>query len=459
MYIVPGNPDACTDNDGNRFYDISCLDYRVVDISDIYNYTGEVNSDGHALDFEGAQAYTSDHFSTETIETAFIAIAPDQKINYMTDVIALYFGGNGGISFHIISKSSPALSGGNMSTGFTRPWLLASHNGLMGFIATDRGNSWWDYEWNWVAFANYTTGAGIGSFYPLEESEGVSIEYGWTDGGSSGTLDQKEIRLYLGFSVAGAWRCAVNGVVSGAVTFEWFKDGKLISTQEKRTYSDCTPSADELGVFSYHCVVTHATGITWETDPLTATVEVYNGGGGSGGGGDSSGGDEGGDSGGGDDSGGDSGGDDPGGGGNEPTVSEAWTSSFLEGLALGLTGAPLPIGGREPVAYLYNRVRLPPLPEWDKEAYPYAFIFVDMYGWTTFKATNVRPYYNGNTMSVLRYDSLKNDIVNGGWRQAYTVMTGQNHTSHILPFWTNFDLLAEDGSVYMQGTAPIPVYE
>jgi hypothetical protein len=349
MYIVPGMPEVCTDNDGNQFYDISCLDYRVVDISDIYNYTGEVNSDGHALDFEGAQAYTSDHFSTETIETAFVAFVPGQKINYMTDVIALRYGGNTAFGFNILSKSSPELDGGNSSTIFDRPWLLASHNGFMGFIGTNyRGNPW-DYEWNWVPFGNYSTQVGIGSFYPLEESEGVSVECGWTDGGS-GTLGLKEIRLYQGFSVAGAWRCAVNGVVSGAVTFEWYKDGKLISTQEKRTDSDCTPSADELGVFSYHCVVTHATGKTWETDPLTATVEVYNGGGGSGGGGDSSGGDEGGDdsggdSGGGDDSGGDSGGDDPGGGGNEPTVSEAWVRSFKEGLALGLTGNPLPYTG------------------------------------------------------------------------------------------------------------------
>ena len=48
---------------------------------------------------------------------------------------------------------------------------------------------------------------------------------------------------------------------------------------------------------------------------------------------------------------------------------------FVKGLALGLTGAPLPYTGTaEPVAYLYNGYRLPPLPNRDKAQYPYATI-------------------------------------------------------------------------------------
>lgn len=50
--------------------------------------------------------------------------------------------------------------------------------------------------------------------------------------------------------------------------------------------------------------------------------------------------------------------------------------SWLIGFALELCGNPLPIAGskREPVAYLYNGVRLPKLPEYDKSVYSYAVI-------------------------------------------------------------------------------------
>lgn len=48
--------------------------------------------------------------------------------------------------------------------------------------------------------------------------------------------------------------------------------------------------------------------------------------------------------------------------------------SWLTGFALGLSGKPYPYSKREPTAYLYNGVRLPALPEWDRVAYPYAVI-------------------------------------------------------------------------------------
>jgi hypothetical protein len=34
---------------------------------------------------------------------------------------------------------------------------------------------------------------------------------------------------------------------------------------------------------------------------------------------------------------------------------------------------------KTPIAYLYNGVQLPPLPEWDREKYPYAVIVADDY--------------------------------------------------------------------------------
>lgn len=54
-------------------------------------------------------------------------------------------------------------------------------------------------------------------------------------------------------------------------------------------------------------------------------------------------------------------------------VSEAWVRSFQEGLALGLTGNPLPYTGTaEPVAFLYNGARLPKLPV--VEGYDHAYL-------------------------------------------------------------------------------------
>ena len=55
-------------------------------------------------------------------------------------------------------------------------------------------------------------------------------------------------------------------------------------------------------------------------------------------------------------------------------MNEKMRSSVM-GLIMGQFSSPLPISQKEPVAYLYNGVRLPALPEWDKEAYPYAVIW------------------------------------------------------------------------------------
>ena len=53
--------------------------------------------------------------------------------------------------------------------------------------------------------------------------------------------------------------------------------------------------------------------------------------------------------------------------------------SFVKGILLGIVGKPLPISqGKEPVAYLYNGVRLPKLPKWDKAQFPYAVIAYDI---------------------------------------------------------------------------------
>ena len=49
---------------------------------------------------------------------------------------------------------------------------------------------------------------------------------------------------------------------------------------------------------------------------------------------------------------------------------------FVNGILRDMVGAPLHfiVSKPEPVAYLYNDVRLPKLPEWDEKIYPYAYL-------------------------------------------------------------------------------------
>ena len=147
-------------------------------------------------------------------------------------------------------------------------------------------------------------------------------------------------------------------------------------------------------------------------------------------------------------------------------VSEAWVRSFQEGLALGLTGAPLPYTGTaEPVAYLYNGVRLPPLPV--VEGRPKAY----MTKHTAFGITRYRvhflsePYYAvssdgqyaiGHRSGDVDYTAKVNDTE---W--VYQTVWEQNGVwaavSDVL--WANFDILDESGAVVLAASNPVPVYE
>ena len=48
--------------------------------------------------------------------------------------------------------------------------------------------------------------------------------------------------------------------------------------------------------------------------------------------------------------------------------------SYVVGFNLALAGMAYPYSAPTPVAYLYNGIRLPALPEWDRGVYPYAYI-------------------------------------------------------------------------------------
>lgn len=107
--------------------------------------------------------------------------------------------------------------------------------------------------------------------------------------------------------------------------------------------------------------------------------------------------------------------------------------------------------------YLYNGVELPALPEWDKTAYPYAFI-TRVLGKPILQVSVERPYWDNSDMRFL-YDS------DGGWAECknglwedFIFMNPAFYTSdEFRPLWSNFDVLNEDGSVYMAASEPIPV--
>ena len=131
---------------------------------------------------------------------------------------------------------------------------------------------------------------------------------------------------------------------------------------------------------------------------------------------------------------------------------------------------------KEPIAYLYNGVRLPKLPEWDKEKYPYAFI-------QTFGDTSGDPEYDYAYWLVCMsasadyfYHSNDNEYCFGGDPYlekcpAIAYMKLQNSNEWVFHkeydnyfierwnpvIWTNFDL--DLGELKVDASEPIPVYE
>lgn len=154
--------------------------------------------------------------------------------------------------------------------------------------------------------------------------------------------------------------------------------------------------------------------------------------------------------------------------------------SWLTGFALGLSGKPLPLStGKTLVGYSYNGTVLPKLPEWDREAYPYAVM--DNNGSDTvfsihlcstlpqaykslthtfLKTTGAYLYATYSTKGVYG-DDWWSDYNGSG---AYTEANTDDGSSGLLcnikyAMFANFDVYDADGNLYLSASAPIPVYE
>ena len=112
--------------------------------------------------------------------------------------------------------------------------------------------------------------------------------------------------------------------------------------------------------------------------------------------------------------------------------------------------------------YLYNGVRLPALPDWDKERYPYAFIYIVTLDGTTGVHTLVV-----SSSSVMYYDGNGIICPSANVGQRYTV-SGEawataarsddfyiQRDNLIYTVWSNFDVLNADGSVYVAASEPV----
>ena len=117
-----------------------------------------------------------------------------------------------------------------------------------------------------------------------------TVEYGFWDGGEGDALSITEFTVPQGFHVTGTWKCIVSGTDSPVAKMEWYRNKVLISTETGKSESECKPSADTIGTFTYHCVITFENGKSVTAGDMTMTVEAYDPGEDPGGGGDNPGG-------------------------------------------------------------------------------------------------------------------------------------------------------------------------
>lgn len=161
---------------------------------------------------------------------------------------------------------------------------------------------------------------------------------------------------------------------------------------------------------------------------------------------------------------------------------------WLAGFLLGLAGEPLPLpqkeaGDKTPIAYLYNGYRMPPLPEWDKTAYPYAvitsktdtdepslaYLVLSTSPLCYRTALVLRKLYStapGSSIVYLRNTSA-DGVINKYWerREHYDMASFDadkevfSMSNNIQPTWANYTFMKyNDGTVYLEASEPVPVY-
>lgn len=114
--------------------------------------------------------------------------------------------------------------------------------------------------------------------------------------------------------------------------------------------------------------------------------------------------------------------------------------------------------------YLYNGIELPELPEWDKETYPYVFMYVinylGKYLATLYCFSEPHHLTVPNDKGVYAIGVfLGEKYLTGGFSEL-TEETGTDPNGHRIttsPHWANYDILNNDGTLYLAASDPIPV--
>lgn len=113
--------------------------------------------------------------------------------------------------------------------------------------------------------------------------------------------------------------------------------------------------------------------------------------------------------------------------------------------------------------YLYGDVELPPLPEWDRETYPYAWIRA-----TNTAKNDFRLYVqseikyavsaSGVTMIVINKAScLRYSCAIGGTEWTQISVSSSNLAIESWELWANFDVYDENNELLLAASEPIPV--
>ena len=117
---------------------------------------------------------------------------------------------------------------------------------------------------------------------------------------------------------------------------------------------------------------------------------------------------------------------------------------------------PIPIYN-EPVNYLYNGVKLPKLPEWDKTVYPYAVISVNPSGVyeLVIDSDSIKVGAGGTTSAL--FPDFKYRCVDGEWQSSSAT------AFNFVPVWGNNDIYwgggENKGKLFLESSEPIPIYE
>lgn len=108
--------------------------------------------------------------------------------------------------------------------------------------------------------------------------------------------------------------------------------------------------------------------------------------------------------------------------------------------------------------YLYNGFTAQKLPERDKETFPYAVIHVNEHGIAFLFYCAEKPYYTEDGMNYPMDGTEDIDVwMVGNIYQGNWVHNGFLPSKSNIPSWADFDVLNEDGTLYLPATAPIPV--